>query len=59
MISQFFEKIRFPYTQIMLVVWHMLFWVNHLNKTEGLDLGLPEIDSIYNLLAFGSSYIIF
>lgn len=50
---------HFPFVQIMPMVWRILFWIEHVNKTKNLDLGLPEIASVYDLRNFGFFHIIF
>ena len=39
----------------MLVIWRFFYWVNHLNCSMGLNIGLNELAYVYDLLTFGNS----
>lgn len=38
--------------------WHILYLISFLNEYEGIDLGLPEIESVYIRETFWYSHII-
>lgn len=59
LISNFFSITRFSFAQIKPMIFHVLFWVIHLNNSKNIDLGLYCISIVYDLQPFYSSQIIF
>lgn len=49
---------HFPFVQIMPMVWRVLLWIDHLNKSENIDLSLFEITSVCELRTFVTSHIV-
>ena len=39
----------------MPVVWRILYWIDHLNRSKCLNIGLNELACVYDLSTFGNS----
>ena len=54
LVAEFFSRTGIPYIQTMPVVWRILHWINLLNNSHGMGLGLGEVASVYDIRAFKS-----
>lgn len=42
----------------MPIVWRILFWIDKLNQSKDLDIGLAELSHMYDLATFGNSHFL-
>lgn len=54
-ISKFFEITQISYIQAMPIVWRVLFWIEKLNQSRGLDIVLVKLAHVYDVATFGNS----
>lgn len=54
-ISKFFRVTGISYIQAMPIVWRILYWIDQINQSKGLDIGLLELACVYDLTTFGNS----
>ena len=57
-IEEFFSKTGIPYIQTTPGVWRILHWVNLLNENTGMNVGLEEITSVYDIKSFKSFWFV-
>ncbi|KAI3754267.1 hypothetical protein L1987_54047 [Smallanthus sonchifolius] len=55
LINDFFEITSLSYSQVMPMVWRILFLLDKLNRSHSLTIGIPELASVYNLRTHGHS----
>lgn len=53
-ISKFFTVTKILYIQSMPIFWRILYWVNQINQSRGLDIGPSELAYVYDLTTFGN-----
>lgn len=54
-VSEFFRVTEISYIQAMSIVWRILNWIDQVNQSKGLDIGLLELACVYDLTTFGYS----
>ncbi|KAJ0846880.1 hypothetical protein HanRHA438_Chr15g0729871 [Helianthus annuus] len=47
------------YTQAMPMVWRVLYTLEHIIEHEGINIGMPELSRLYNLVSHGSHRFLF
>lgn len=57
-ISEFFEITKIPYIQAMPAVRMNLYWIDRLNWSMGLNIGLNKLAYVYALLTFRNSHFL-
>lgn len=55
-ISKLFEVTKISYIQAIPIVWRILFWINILNQSKDLNIGLVESAHVYDITTFRSSH---
>lgn len=58
-ISKSFEVTKLPYVQVMSIIWRILYWVEYLNQTHRLDIGLAELSQVCDVSTFSNSRFLF
>ncbi|MFS7938325.1 hypothetical protein Hanom_Chr05g00438331 [Helianthus anomalus] len=59
LIIEFFPITGLSYAQTMLVISRILFMLDKLVNSRGLDIGIPDLASVYNLITDGSRCFVF
>ena len=57
-IEEFFSKTGIPYIQTTLGVWRILHWISLLNENKGMNVGLEEIASVYDIKPLRSFWFV-
>ena len=57
-IEEFFSKTGIPYIQTMPAVWIILHSINLLNENKGMDIGLKEVATVYDIKSFRSFWFL-
>ncbi|KAJ0900969.1 hypothetical protein HanPSC8_Chr08g0319831 [Helianthus annuus] len=57
--QSFFTLTSLCYIQAMPMLWRVLFTLEQLIEHEGIDLGLSELNHMYNLVSHGSYSFLF
>ncbi|MFS7904522.1 hypothetical protein Hanom_Chr01g00037091 [Helianthus anomalus] len=55
----FFTLTSLCYIQAMSMVWRVLYTLEHIIEQEGIDIGMPELIQLYNLVSHGSYRYLF
>ena len=42
----------------MPTIWRILYWIDHLNRSTDLSIGLNELDHVYDLTNFENSFFL-
>ena len=58
-ISESFRVTSLSFIQAMPIIWCVLYWINHLNQSKKLNIGVGELASVYDLSTYGSSRFLF
>ena len=58
-IAEFFRDTKISFIQTMPVIWRILHWIHRLKVNKGLNIGLGELASVYDLQTYGSSRFLF
>lgn len=54
-LSKFFEMTKISYIKTMSAVWRILYWIDNLNRSIGLNICLNELAFVYDLSNLGNS----
>ncbi|KAM0043475.1 hypothetical protein Hdeb2414_s0010g00341721 [Helianthus debilis subsp. tardiflorus] len=57
--QSFFTLTGLCYIQAMLMVWRLLYTLEHIIEQEGIDIGMSELSQLYNLVSHGSYRYLF
>lgn len=52
--SNFFQPTKFSYIHVIPIIWRILYWIERVNLSYNLDIGLTELAFVYDLSTFGS-----
>ena len=58
-VSEFFKVTGISFIQAMPIIWCVLYWINQLNQSKKLYIGVEELASVYDLSTYGSSRFLF
>lgn len=57
-VYEFFKIKKVSSIQAMPAVWRTHYWISWLNCSMGINIGLNELDNVYDLLTFGNSHFL-
>ena len=58
-ISEFYKVTGLSFIQAMPIIWRVLYWINQLNQSKKLNIGVEEVASFYDLSTYGSCRFLF
>ena len=57
-VGEFFSRTGIPFIQTTSGVWIILYWIDRLNESKSMNIGLEEIGSVYDIKSLRSFWFV-